>query len=336
MPLSRRVVLAARPDGIPQAEHFRVEAHEPTAPKPGEIVVRNQFLSVEPAMRGWVSAVANYAEPVGIGEVMRSFASGEVIASEHPGYRPGDKVTGMFGWQEVAVVPAAAVSRKVTETDLPLSTSLGVLGLNGVTAYFGLLDVGQPKPGDTVVVSTASGSVGSAVGQIAKIMGCRTVGIAGGAAKVAQCLADFGYDVAIDYKATNDIAAAVAKACPVGVDVYFDNTSGAVSDAVLKSLAMGARVVICGTASVSSWDPWPAGPRPERHLLVKRARMQGVLAFDYAHRFPEALARLAGWVRSGELRYAEDILEGIAAAPDAIASLYRGENRGKRLIRLHG
>ena len=336
MPLSRRVVLAARPAGIPQAEHFRVEDHVPPAPKPGEIVVRNQFLSVEPAMRGWVSAVANYAEPVGIGEVMRSFASGEVIASEHPGYRPGDKVTGMFGWQEVAVVPASAVSRKVTETDLPLSTSLGVLGLNGVTAYFGLLDVGQPKPGDTVVVSTAAGSVGSAVGQIARLMGCRTVGIAGGAAKVRQCRDDFGYDAAIDYKATNDLAAAVAEACPRGVDVYFDNTSGAVSDAVLKNLAMGARVVICGTASVSSWDPWPAGPRPERHLLVKRARMQGVLAFDYAHRFPEALARLAGWVGSGELRYAEDILEGIAAAPDAIASLYRGENRGKRLIRLHG
>jgi NADPH-dependent curcumin reductase CurA len=334
MPLSRRVVLAARPDGIPQAEHFRIEFYEPSPPKPGEIVVRNQFLSVEPAMRGWVSAVANYAEPVGIGEVMRSFASGEVIASEHPGYRPGDKVTGMFGWQEVAVVPASAVGRKVTETDLPLSTSLGVLGLNGVTGYFGLLDVGQPKPGDTVVVSTAAGSVGSAVGQIARLMGCRTVGIAGGAAKVRQCLDAFGYDAAIDYKATNDLAAAVAEACPRGVDVYFDNTSGAVSDAVLKNLAMGARVVICGTASVSSWDPWPAGPRPERHLLVKRARMQGVLAFDYAHRFPEALARLAGWVRSGELRYAEDILEGIEAAPDAIASLYRGDNRGKRLIRL--
>lgn len=336
MPLSRRVVLAARPDGIPQAEHFRVEPHEPPAPKAGEIVVRNQFLSVEPAMRGWVSAVANYAEPVGLGEVMRSFASGEVIASQHPAYRPGDKVTGLFGWQEVAVVPASAVGRKVTETDLPLSTSLGVLGLNGVTAYFGLLDVGCPKPGDTVVVSTAAGSVGSAVGQIARLMGCRTVGIAGGAAKVRQCLEDFGYDAAIDYKATNDLAAAVAEACPRGVDVYFDNTSGAVSDAVLKNLAMGARVVICGTASVASWDPWPAGPRPERHLLVKRARMQGVLVFDYAHRFPEALARLAGWVRSGELRYAEDILEGIDAAPDAIASLYRGENRGKRLIRLHG
>jgi NADPH-dependent curcumin reductase CurA len=267
---------------------------------------------------------------------MRSFASGEIVASEYQGFSPGDKVTGLFGWQELAAVPASAVSRKVTETDLPLSASLGVMGLNGLTAYFGFLDVGSPKPGDTVVVSTAAGSVGSAVGQIAKIMGCRTVGIAGGAAKVQQCLDEFGYDAAIDYKATNDIAGAVAEACPGGVDVYFDNTSGAISDAVLKNLAMGARIVICGTASVSSWDPWPTGSRPERHILVKRARMAGVLIFDYAHRYPEGLARLAGWIRSGQLRYAEDVLEGIEAAPDAIASLYRGENRGKRLIRLHG
>jgi NADPH-dependent curcumin reductase CurA len=335
MPISRRVVLAARPDGIPQAQHFRIDTADVPALKPGEILVRNQFLSVEPAMRGWVSAVANYAQPVGLGEVMRSFASGEVLASEHPGFAPGEKVTGMFGWQELAAVPASAVSRKVTETDLPLSASLGVMGLNGLTAYFGFLDVGSPKPGDTVVVSTAAGSVGSAVGQIAKLMGCRTVGIAGGTAKVRQCLDEFGYDAAIDYKATNDIAGAVAEACPGGVDVYFDNTSGAISDAVLKNLAMGARIVICGTASVSSWDPWPTGPRPERHILVKRARMAGVLIFDYAHRYPEGLARLAGWIRSGQLRYAEDILEGIEAAPDAIASLYRGENRGKRLIRLH-
>jgi NADPH-dependent curcumin reductase CurA len=210
-----------------------------------------------------------------------------------------------------------------------------VLGLNGLTAYFGFLDVGQPKPGDTVVVSTAAGSVGSAVGQIAKIMGCRTVGIAGGPGKVRQCLEEFGYDAAIDYKATNDLGAAVAEACPKGVDVYYDNTSGAISDAVLRNLAMGARIIICGTASVASWDPWPTGPRPERHILVKRARMQGVLIFDYAHRYPEALARLAQWVREGKLGYAEDILDGLEAAPDAIAGLYRGENRGKRLIRLH-
>lgn len=335
MPTSRRVVLASRPDGIPQAEHFAIAEAEVPELRDGEILVRNQFLSVEPAMRGWVSAVANYSQPVGIGEVMRSFASGEVVASRHPGYAPGEKVTGLFGWQELAAVPASAVSRKVTEADLPLSASLGVLGLNGLTAYFALLDVGQPRPGDTVVVSTAAGSVGSAVGQIAKLMGCRTVGIAGGPDKVRQCLEDFGYDAAIDYKAGGDLGAALAAAAPDGVDVYFDNTSGPVSDAVLAQLAVGARVVICGTASVSSWDPWPAGPRPERHLLVKRARMAGFIVFDYAPRYGEALPRLAAWLRAGRLRYAEDILEGIEAAPDAIAGLYRGENRGKRLIRLH-
>ncbi len=297
------------------------------------MLVHNVYLSVEPAMRGWVSNVANYSEPVRIGEVMRSFAAGEVLQSAHPDFKPGDKVMGMFGWQEFAVVGPAAVTRRVGEDDLPLSLSLGVTGLNGVTAYFGLLDVGCPRPGDTVVVSTAAGAVGSAVGQIAKISGCRTVGIAGGPAKVAQCRKMFGYDAAIDYKSDNFVSA-LAAACPGGVDVYFDNTGGAISDAVLRHLAVGARVVICGTASVSTWNPWPNGPRAERHLLVKRARMQGFVIFDYAPRFEEAIARIARWVRDGRLRYSEDILEGIEQAPGAIAGLYRGENTGKRLIRI--
>jgi NADPH-dependent curcumin reductase CurA len=240
---------------------------------------------------------------------------------------------GMFGWQEYAVVWPAAVSRKIKEVDLPLSLSLGVAGINGVTAYFGLLDIGQPRPGDTVVVSTAAGAVGSAVGQITKIAGCRTVGIAGGPAKVAQCLELFGYDAAIDYR-SEDFTSALAACCPNGVNVYFDNTGGAISDTVLRHLAVGARVAICGTASVSNWDPWPNGPRAERQLLVKRARMQGFVIFDYASRFEEALARLTQWIRDGRLRYSEDVLEGIEQAPGAIAGLYRGENTGKRLIRI--
>jgi NADPH-dependent curcumin reductase CurA len=264
---------------------------------------------------------------------MRSFAAGEVLQSTHPDFKPGDKVMGMFGWQEFAVVGPAAVTRKIREDGLPLSLSLGVTGLNGITAYFGLLDVGQPRPGDTVVVSTAAGAVGSAVGQIAKLSGCRTVGIAGGPAKVAQCSELFGYDAAIDYKSDN-LESALAKVCPGGVDLYFDNTGGAISDVVLRHLAVGARVVICGTASVSSWNPWPSGPRAERHLLVKRARMQGFVIFDYAPRFEEAAVRLARWVRDGRLRYSEDVLDGIEQAPGAIAGLYRGENTGKRLIRI--
>ncbi len=333
--VNRQVRLKSRPHGIPQAEHFDLAEAPVPEPAPGQILVRNEFLSVEPAMRGWVSAVANYSEPVGIGEVMRAFAAGKVVASRHPGYAEGDAVMGMLGWQDYAVTDGAAITRKVKETDLPLSLSLGVLGLNGITAYFGLLDLGEPRPGDTVVVSTAAGAVGSAVGQIAKLMGCRTVGVTGGPVKLKLCLEEFGYDAAIDYKA-GDVGKALAEACPRGVDVYFDNTSGAISNAVLAQLALHARVVICGTASISSWDPWPLGPRVERHLLVKRARMSGLIVFDFQHRYEEAVARLADWVRAGKLNYREEIVDGIERAPGSIAELYRGENLGKRLIHLRG
>lgn len=331
-----QVCLTSRPNGIPQAENFTLRQAEVPPLRDGQFLVRNDFLSAEPAMRGWVSAAANYSTPVGIGEVMRAFASGEVVASQHPQFAVGDKVMGMLGWQEYAVAEPAAVTRKVRESDLPLSLSLGVLGLNGLTAYFGLLDLGQPKPGDTVVVSTAAGAVGSAVGQIAKLSGCRTVGIAGGAAKCRACVETFGYDAAIDYKAP-DFKDQLAAACGRGVDVYFDNTAGAISDAVLTHLSVGARIVICGTASVASWDPPPIGPRLERHILVKRARMSGLLIFDYAHRYEEAIVRLADWIRAGRLTCREDILDGIEACPGAIAQLYRGENSGKLLVRLrHG
>lgn len=331
--VNRQVLLKARPNGIPKAEHF--ELHDAALPDVGErqFLIRNDYLSVEPAMRGWLSPVQNYSAPIAIGEVMHSFAAGTVVASRHPGFAEGERVMGKFGWQNYARSDGGNVVRKVVETDLPLSLSLGVLGLNGLTAYFGLLDLGQPRPGDTVVVSTAAGAVGSAVGQIAKMMGCRTVGIAGGPVKAALCRDVFGYDVAIDYKA-GDVTAALAAACPGGVNVYFDNTAGAISDAVVRQLAVGARIVICGTASVSNWDPWPSGPRVERHILVKRARMSGLLVLDYQHRYEEAIARLAPWVREGRLRYREEILDSIEHCPGAIAELYRGENLGKRLIRL--
>ena len=330
---NRQVVLAARPNGIPQAEHFGI-VDAPLAPLgAGQLLVRNEYLSVEPAMRGWVSAVANYSDAVGIGEVMRAFSAGEVVASRHASYAVGDKVMGMLGWQQYSVTSGAAIRRKVVEADLPLSLSLGVLGINGITAYFALNEIGQPRAGDTVVVSTAAGAVGSAVGQLARKAGCRAIGIAGGADKVRICLDEFGFDAAIDYRAS-DFAAQLAATCPNGVDVYHDNTGGAISDAVLRHVAKGARVVICGTASMASWDPWPSGPRPERHLLNKAARMQGFLVWDYEHRYEEAVARLAGWVRDRSLRYREDIVDGIERAPGSIAELYEGRNSGKRLIRL--
>lgn len=333
MTSNRQVRLRSRPIGVAQAEHFEIVEDAAPEPGEGEVVVRNRFLSVEPAMRGWIADTGNYSTPVATGSVMRALASGEIVASRHPDYAEGDPVTGWFGWQEYACVSPGQIVRRVQETDLPLSLSLGVLGINGVTAHLGLTRIGEPVAGETVLVSTAAGSVGSAAGQIAKILGCRTVGIAGGPKKVAQCLDDFGYDAAIDYRAPG-LGDAILAACPDGVDVYYDNVAGPISDAVYRHLALNARVVVCGTASIADWSDWPTGPRVERHLLVKRARMQGFVIFDYMDEYEASVAQLADWVREGRLRYREDILEGIEACPDSLAGLYRGENLGKRLIRL--
>ena len=330
---NRQVVLASRPVGVPGADRFAIrEASRPQAGE-GAFLVRNLYLSVDPAMRGWVNAAANYSEPVGVGEVMRAIAVGEVTESRHPEYAVGETVCGLFGWQEFAVSDGGDVWFRHDPAKAPVTAALGVLGINGLTAYFGLLEVGRPRPGDTVVVSTAAGAVGSAVGQIAKIAGCRAVGIAGGPEKARRCVDEFGFDAAFDYRA-DDLDAALAEACPRGVDVYFDNTSGEISDAVHRHLAPRARVVVCGTAAVASWDPWPAGVRVERHLLVKRARMEGFLLFDFADRFAAARARLLEWIDAGSLRYREHVLDGLESAPGAIAMLYAGENTGKLMIRL--
>ncbi len=328
---NRQVILVSRPTGIPQADCFAISDADMPVPGEGEILVRNHYLSVEPAMRGWIVDVGNYSAPVGIGEVMRSLASGVVEASNHPDYKPGDHVAGWFGWQDYAAVSIDKIVQRTTMAEM--TQVLGILGINGITAYLGLTTVGQPKPGETVVVSTAAGSVGSAVGQIARILGCRTVGIAGGAEKAASCVADFGYDAGIDYR-NEDVSARIAEACPNGVDIYFDNTSGPISDAVLPHLALRGRVVICGTASISRWDQWPTGPRVERHLLIKRARMEGFVIFDHMHHLDEAVAQLREWIAQGKLNFHEDIADGIEACSDSIAGVYRGENKGKRLIRL--
>lgn len=330
---NRQVRLKSRPKSIPQAENFEIIVEPVPTLGEGEILVRNIFLSVEPAMRGWVSSVANYSEPVPIDGVMRSFATGRIVESRDPDFQSGEFITGLFGWQDYAIVTAETIQRKISNNHLPLSISLGVLGLNGMTAYFGLLDVGQPQVGETVVVSTAAGAVGSCVGQIAKLKGCKTVGITGGSKKVQLCRDVFQYDNAIDYK-SEEFEQALANACPQGIDVYFDNTGGEITDAVLCHLNVGARIVLCGTASVSSWNPPPLGPRVERKILVNRARMQGVLIFDYANRYQEAIDALTQWIDDGLIHYQEDILQGIEEAPDAIAGLYRGENHGKRLIQL--
>jgi NADPH-dependent curcumin reductase CurA len=329
--MNTRVVLGKRPVGVPGPEHFSIEERPVEPPGEGEVLVRCTHWSVDPAMRGWANDVPNYSPPVPLGSEMRAFAVGDVIASRHPDYREGDVVEGLFGWQTHARVDGGAIARKVAEADLPRTYALGVLGLNGTTAYFGLTEGCAPRTGDTVVVSSAAGSVGSAVGQIAKILGCRTVGIAGGPEKCRQCREEFGYDAAIDYKA-DDIDRALAGHAPDGVDCYFDNTCGPISDAVMTRLAQGARITICGTAAVTDWDPLPMGPRVHRQLLVARARMQGCLIFDYKDRLGEARDALAGWLRDGRMQVREHILEGPEAALDAIGMLYRGENSGKLIV----
>lgn len=328
---NRQVFLAARPVGVAQAEHFAIRSVAIPKLAAGEILVRNHYLSVEPAMRGWIADAGNYSAPVPVGEVMRSLASGVIVDSANPDFAVGQHVSGWFGWQEYAVVAGGALVQRVAASEL--RASLGILGINGVTALLALTKVGQPIVGETVLVSTAAGAVGSAVGQIARILGCRTVGITGSDEKVQECLDAFGYDAAINYR-REDVGRQVAALCPDGVHVYFDNTSGKISDAVMPHLSDRARVVVCGTAAISSWDDWPSGPRVERHLLVKRARMEGFVVFDHIESYQSAIDKLREWIASGRLCWREDILQGLEACPDALAGLYRGENKGKRLIRL--
>ena len=331
--VNRRVLLSSRPKGVPEASHFTVEDAVVPEIGDGEFLIKTEFWSVDPAMRGWANDAPNYIPPVEIGAVMRSFAVGTVEASRHGDYAEGDVVSGMFGWQRYAVSDGSNVDRKVEESDLPSSLALGVLGLNGVTAYFGLTDVCAPQAGETVVVSAAAGAVGSAVGQIAQIMGCRTVGFTGNAEKAALCTENLGFDAAINYRDEN-MSDALMAACPDGVDCYFDNTSGPITDTVMTQLAQGARIAICGTVAITDWDPLPVGPRVHRQLMVARARMQGFVIFDYKPRYGEAIAQLASWVREGKLARNEHILEGAEAAPEAIKMLYEGKNNGKLLVRV--
>ena len=331
---NRCVVLNARPIGVPGPEFFDIVNRPVTDLQDGEFLVHNAYLSVDPAQRGWVNDAPNYLPPVPVGDVMRAIAVGRVVESRHADYAVGDAVSGTFGWQRFAVSDGSNVFRKLAPGEDSLSRALGVLGMNGLTAYFGLLDLCAPQPGETVVVSTAAGAVGSCVGQIAKLKDCRTVGITGGPDKVRQCLEQFGYEHAIDYKNSSDIGAEIAAACPSGVDVYFDNTCGPISDAVFRHLACGARITVCGTTSIQEWDPLPIGPRIHRQLLVARARITGFVVLDFKDRFPEAVSQLADWIREGKIVSRKHVLDGIEQAPGTLQLLYRGENQGKLLIKL--
>lgn len=329
---NRRIVLAARPVGLPKPEDFRlVEAPVPE-PGPGEMLVRARWLSLDPYMRGRMSDAPSYARPVAVGEVMVGAVVGEVVRSQHPDFAVGDVVEERLGWQEYAV-SRGREARKVDPTLAPISTALGILGMPGLTAYFGLLEVGRPRPGETVVVSAAAGAVGAVVGQIAKIAGCRVVGLAGSKAKVDYLVGELGFDAGIDYK-TADLHTALAAACPRGVDVYFDNVGGRITEAVSRHVNPFARFAVCGLISQYNLEKPDLAPRNERFVLVNRVRIQGFIVSDFYARRDEALRQLAEWVRQGRLTYREDVVDGLENAPAAFIGMLQGKNFGKQLVRL--
>jgi len=331
--VNRQWLLARRPRGEVSPEDFRWAEGPVPEPGEGEVLVRNLLLSCDPTQRGWMAG-DTYLPAVKIDAVMRAIAAGEVVASRHPAWSPGDLAQGMFGWQDYAVArPGTPTAPGPVFPGVPLETAMSALGLTGLTAYFGLLEVGRPRAGETVVVSGAAGATGSAVGQIARIQGCRAIGIAGGAEKCRTLTGQFGFDAAIDYK-SEDVAARLRALCPKGIDLFFDNVGGEILDAALENLAMRGRVVICGAISGYSDSAPPPGPRNYLNLLIKRGRMEGFIILDFMSRAAEALPSLAGWLRDGRLKDRVDVVQGLENAPLALRRLFRGENQGKQLVRV--
>ena len=331
--VNRQWLLAARPEGLVGEEHFQwVEGPAPQVREDGQVLVRTLYLSCDPTQRGWM-ARDTYMPAVGIGEVMRSFGVGRVVASRHPDHTPGQLVQGLLGWQDYALVDASASRLTVLPPGVPIPLAMSVLGLTGLTAYFGLLEVGRPKRGETVVVSGAAGATGSVVGQIARLKGCRTIGIAGGPEKCRWLIEQARFDAAIDYKG-EDVEARLAELCPDGVDVYFDNVGGEILDAALARLAFHGRVVVCGAIADYNRSELPPGPSHYLNLLVQRGRMEGFLILDYLGRAQEAVAELGAWVAAGEIAAEVDIQEGLENAPKTLRRLFTGANLGKQLLKV--
>lgn len=331
-PTNKQITLAARPSGMPKQSDFKLVETPVPQPGPGEILMRVLYVSVDPYMRGRMNDVKSYAPPVQIGEVMGGGAIGKVIASRNRQFAAGDFVEGMFGWQQYAISNGKGV-RKLDPALAPVSTALGILGMPGLTAYFGLLEIGKPRAGETVVVSGAAGAVGSIVGQIAKIKGCRVVGIAGSDPKVVW-LRELGFDAAFNYKTTPDYAAKLEELCPNGVDVYFDNVGGAITDYVFRRINVGARIVVCGQIAQYNVEKPETGPRLLGHLIVKQARAEGFLVFQFASRYAEGLKQMAQWLKQGKLKYREQFVDGIENTPRAFIGMLQGENIGKQLVRV--
>ena len=330
--VNRQIRLAARPANLPRESDFNLAEGPILEPREGEVLVRVIWLSLDPYQRGRMRATHPYATPMELGEVIVGGVVGKIVRSRTPAFTEGEVVEGPLGWQEYAVSDGNNL-RKVDTSLGPLSTALGVLGMPGMTAYFGFLEVGQPRTGDTVVVSAASGAVGQVVGQISKIMGRRTVGIAGTPEKIDYIKHDLGFDAGINYK-TENVNAELAEVCPLGVDVYFDNVGGPITDAVLDHINVGARISICGSISQYNLEEPEPGPRKMGLLVGKQARAEGFLVGQFRNRHEEGRQRIAGWIKEGRIKYREDVVDGIENAPGAFIGLMQGENFGKLLVKV--
>lgn len=331
--VNRRITLAARPIGYPRVSDFQIDYAPLPDPRPGEVLVRTVYLSIDPCLRGRMNHADAEAPPISIGEVLPGRAVGRVTESRDPSLQIGDAVEGILGWQEYAVVASTAL-RKVDHAPAPISTALGVLGMPGLTAYFGLLEICEPRPGETVVVSGAAGGIGMIAGQIAKFRGCRVIGIAGSESKTAWLLHELGFAAAINYKPAWNFQDRLRELCPDGVDVYFDNVGGAVTDAVVARINPGARIALCGQISQENLVEPELGPRWLGRLVNRQAKLQGFLTTSYTEHFSEGFERLASWFEQGELHYREDVAQGIEATPQAFIGVMRGENQGKQLVQL--
>jgi len=331
--VNRQITLAARPVGLPKVSDFHLVFAPVPIPKEGEVLARSIYLSLDPSLRERMNEIAGHEEPVAIGGVMAGGAVAQVMASRDPKFLPGDFVQGMLGWQEFSVAPGGAL-RKINPGVAPLSTALGVLGNPGLTAYFGLLDICAPQPGETVVVSWADGAVGMLVGQIAKIRGCRVVGVAESNTEASWLLDELGFDAALNHKATANGCGKLKRLCPDGVDVYFDNVGGVITDAVVQLINGHARISVCGQTSQDNLEQPEHGPRWLGRLVGKEAKVQGFLVSGCSKRFPGALKQLAAWLRQGKLKYREEVAQGIESSPQAFIGMLQGKNHGKLLVRL--
>jgi len=329
---NRQIILKSRPVGRPTGDNFELKEIEIPTPVEGELLVKSLYISVDPYMRGRMSDAKSYVEPFQVGEPINGGAVAEVVESRHAGFSKGDLVVGRpLAWQEFQIVPAETVN-KIDKNAAPLSYYLGILGMTGMTAYFGLLDIGKPKKGETVVVSGAAGAVGTAVGQIAQIHGCHVVGIAGSDEKLRYLKDELHFDEVINYHEEKEMEKAIAKACPDGVDIYFDNVGGEISDAVMANINKFARIPVCGQISVYNATSVPTGPRIQPTILKKSALMQGFIISNYLDRFPEGITKLTEWVKEGKLKHRETVVKGFEKLPEAFIGLFDGVNTGKLIV----